>query len=214
MSDCLVKVCGITRVEDAVFAVECGVEMVGLNFVPSSVRCITSETARQIAAAVAGRAEIIGVVANEDASRLNALRSEARVDAFQLHGDESPEIFRELSQGDFKAVRVAADDDVDLARSYPGTRILVDAKVSGVLGGSGHVFDWRLVSQLARERELILAGGLTPMNVGLAIAEVRPYAVDVASGVESDPGIKAAEKVTAFVAAARKSHRGEEIVGR
>lgn len=214
MNECLVKVCGFTRVEDAVFAVESGVEMLGLNFVPSSPRCITVETARRIAAAVAGRAEIIGVVANLDASRLNALRTEARVDAFQLHGDETPEIFNDLAHGDFKAVRVANESDVEQARRYPGARILVDAKVTGVLGGSGHVFDWHLVAQLAREKKLILAGGLTPSNVALAITEVRPYAVDVASGVEINPGVKAPEKVRAFLASARKSAELEQVVAK
>lgn len=212
MTECLVKVCGFTRVEDAVFAVESGVEMLGLNFVPSSPRCVTVESARQIAAAVAGRAEIIGVVANLDAWRLNALRNEAGLDAFQLHGDEAPEIFNDLSHGDFKAVRVADENDVELARRYPGARILVDAKVTGVLGGSGHTFDWHLVEQLAREKKLILAGGLNPSNVALAISEVRPYAVDVASGVEINPGVKAPEKVRAFLLSARKCRELEESV--
>lgn len=203
MSGCAVKVCGITRVEDAVLAVEVGAEMIGLNFVPSSPRCVSAERAREIRAAVARRAEIIGVVANLDVATMLSLRTEAQLDALQLHGDEPPLVFEKLSRSDYKAVRVLDERDVELARSYPGARILVDAKVPGVLGGSGHVFDWTLVSELARQRRLLLAGGLTPRNVAEAVQLVHPWGVDVASGVENAPGVKVRAEVFAFVRAAR-----------
>lgn len=199
MSGCRVKVCGITRIEDAIDAVEAGAQFIGLNFVPSSPRCVAVEVARELVGVVAGRAEVVGVVANLDVPQLEALRRDARLDSLQLHGDEPPEIFHALSSGDYKAVRVSDEGDVQRARCYPGSRILVDAKVAGVLGGSGHVFDWSLVEDLARERQLLLAGGLTPDNVVEAIRSVRPWAVDVASGVESAPGIKSRDKVLAFV---------------
>lgn len=199
MSASRVKVCGITRVEDAVFAVEAGVTLVGLNFVPASPRCVSVETARMLVAAIAGRAEVVGVVANLQPAEMLSLRTEARIDSLQLHGDEPPESFRGLSSNDYKAVRVADASDVEEARRYPGNRILVDAKVPGVLGGSGHAFDWQLVADLARERELLLAGGLTPDNVAGAIRQVQPWAVDVASGVESAAGVKDREKVLSFI---------------
>jgi len=194
-----VKVCGVTRVEDAVFAVDAGVALIGLNFVPSSPRCVTIEQAQKLVAAIAGRAEVVAVVANLAWSQMAALRAEVGVDTLQLHGDEPPEVFRSLSANDYKAIRVADATDVALARRYPGQRLLVDAKVPGVLGGSGHVFDWRLVAELAKERSLILAGGLTPDNVEAAVTQVRPWAVDVASGVEAAPGKKSSEKVVSFL---------------
>lgn len=199
MSPPRIKVCGITRVEDAVFAVESGVQLIGLNFVPSSVRYISPVAARELVAAIAGRAEVVGVVANLSLEQLSELRRDARLDTLQLHGDEPPELLRQLSVSDYKAVRVGDATDVELARRYPGTRILVDAKVAGTLGGSGHTFDWSLVSGLVAERQLLLAGGLTPVNVGAAVAAVQPWAVDVASGVEAAPGLKSPEKVRAFV---------------
>lgn len=202
MNKPLVKICGITRVEDAVFAVENGAALIGLNFVPSSVRCVSASTARELVAAIAGRAEVVGVVANLSLALLSELRREARLDTLQLHGDEPPELFEKLSASDYKAVRVGDASDVELARRYPGARILVDAKVTGTLGGSGHTFDWSLVSGLVAERQLLLAGGLTPANVGSAVSAIRPWAVDVASGVEAAPGLKSPEKVRAFVDAA------------
>lgn len=199
MTDIHVKVCGITRVEDAVMAVEAGVTLIGLNFVPASPRYVSAESARKLVAAVAGRVEVIGVVANLLPTQLSALRLETGVDTLQLHGDEPPEFFEGLSVNDYKALRVSEAADVEAARTYPGRRILVDAKVPGVLGGSGHVFDWRLVAELATERQLLLAGGLTPENVASAVEAVNPWAVDVASGVESAPGLKSPEKVLSFI---------------
>jgi phosphoribosylanthranilate isomerase len=197
----LVKVCGITRPEDAEMVVASGAELLGLNFVPTSPRCVDVEQSRRIVAAVNGRAEIVGVVANLDVASLNELRAAAGVDSLQLHGDEPPEVFAQLSHCDYKAVRVSDERDVVLARRYPGSRLLVDAKVAGILGGSGHTFDWNLVVELARERSLLLAGGLTPENASAAVALVRPWAIDVASGVERSPGIKDGDRVRELIQA-------------
>lgn len=199
VSDTRIKVCGVTRVEDAVFAVEAGATLIGLNFVPASPRCVSVEVARKLVTAINGRAEVVGVVANLEPTQLLSLRQAAQLDTLQLHGDELPESLEGLSVNDYKAVRISDAKDVELARRYPGHRILVDAKVPGVLGGSGHVFDWHLVAELAKERQLLLAGGLTPDNVGVAVSQVHPWAVDVASGVESAPGLKSPEKVLSFI---------------
>lgn len=199
----LVKVCGITRPEDAEMVVAAGAELLGLNFVPTSPRCVNLEQSRRIVEAVNGRAEIVGVVANLDVASLNELRSAAGLDSLQLHGDEPPEVFAWLSHNDYKAVRVAGEQDVISVRRYPGSRILVDAKVAGILGGSGHTFDWSLVVDLARERSLLLAGGLTPENASAAVALVRPWAIDVASGVERAPGIKEGRRVRELMLAVR-----------
>jgi phosphoribosylanthranilate isomerase len=198
-----IKVCGITREADLDDAIFLGVEMVGFNFVPASPRCITPARAAELARHVNGRCETVGVVADLSLSELNDLRKRSGVNALQLHGAEPPELLHQLAAADYKAVRVATASDVERARAYPGFRILVDAKVEGVLGGSGHVFDWSLVVGLARERSLVLAGGLGPDNVGRAVRSVVPWAVDCASGVESSPGIKDPEKMAIFVAQVR-----------
>lgn len=199
----MVKVCGITQPDDAEMVVALGADLIGLNFVPTSPRCVNLEQSRRIVAAVNGRAEVVGVVANLDVASLEELRSAAGLDSLQLHGDEPPEVFAQLSHNDYKAVRVSDEQDVRLARRYPGSRILVDAKVAGLLGGSGHTFDWNLVVDLARERSLLLAGGLTPTNAGAAVAVVQPWAIDVASGVERAPGIKEERRVRDLIQAVR-----------
>jgi phosphoribosylanthranilate isomerase len=194
-----VKVCGVTSVSDAVACAELGVSAIGLNFVPESKRCITLERAREIAAAVP-KVLVVGVVADLDEAELREIRSV--VGCLQFHGDEAPEALLPFLPHAYKAIRVATSSDVERARTYPGEHILVDAKVEGALGGTGATFDWSLVRAFAKERKLTLAGGLTPENVARAVADVAPYCVDVASGVESSPGVKDLAKVRAFVASA------------
>lgn len=208
-----VKVCGVTSIDEAVAIAALGVSAIGLNFVPASPRYVSIEQARAIARAVRAKAtsavpQIVGVVANRDLADLNALKRDAELDCLQLHGSESPSDVTPLLPHAYKAVRVAAAADVEEARAFPGEHILVDAKVDGQLGGTGTTFDWSLVRELARERKLTLAGGLDPRNVARAIAAVAPYCVDVASGVESQPGVKDLAAVEAFVAAAHAATRG------
>jgi phosphoribosylanthranilate isomerase len=200
-----VKICGVTTVADALGAVDAGADAVGLNFIPSSRRCLTLETASAIAGAVGGRAQRIGVVADLGAEQLVRLGEQCDIDLWQLTGQESPDEVRACLPRAFKAARIGGAEDVARAASYPGEFILVDAKVEGELGGTGHSFDWGLVTGLARERRLILAGGLTPENVSGAVTAVRPWGVDVASGVEmpGDPRRKHPELMRRFVAAAR-----------
>jgi phosphoribosylanthranilate isomerase len=201
-----VKVCGITRIEDAIACAELGVSAIGLNFVPSSPRCIAPARAREIAQALTlaeKKVLVVGVVANMTVPAMQALALDVGLGCLQLHGGETPEALAALLPHAYKAVRIGAAADVDFARTFPGDHLLVDAKADGLLGGSGTTFDWSLVKTLASERKLTLAGGLDPSNVARAIAEVRPYCVDVASGVESSPGIKDLALVRAFVAAAR-----------
>lgn len=194
-----VKVCGVTSVADAVACAELGVEAIGLNFVPSSPRCISLERAREIARALP-KTLTVGVVANLSEDELRRIREV--VGCLQFHGDEEPDALLPFLPHAYKAIRVASATDVERARAYPGDHILVDAKVEGALGGTGATFDWSLVRDFAKERKLTLAGGLTPDNVARAVAEVAPYCVDVASGVESSPGVKDLAKVRAFVVSA------------
>jgi phosphoribosylanthranilate isomerase len=131
------------------------------------------------------------------------LKSQSGVGCLQLHGDEPPEVLAPLLPHAYKAVRIGGAADVARAATFPGDYLLVDAKVEGALGGTGVRFDWALVQSLARTRMLTLAGGLTPGNVAEAVRAVRPFCVDVASGVERAPGAKDLTLVRAFVAAAR-----------
>ncbi|HYO97534.1 MAG TPA: phosphoribosylanthranilate isomerase [Polyangiaceae bacterium] len=203
-----VKLCGITCTEDALAAVDAGADALGLNFVGSSKRQIDLDTALQIAEAVKGRVELVGVVANIPPKQLEALRSAALLDWLQLHGEESPATLAAVPRA-FKAVAIATAADVAQADGFPGERLLVDAKVEGSSGGSGATFDWSLVMSLARHRTIILAGGLTPENVARAVRSVNPWGVDVASGIEQtgNPRRKDPEKMERFVRAARASRR-------
>jgi phosphoribosylanthranilate isomerase len=198
-----VKICGVTSAEQALACIEAGADSVGINFVASSVRRVDLPAAADIVRAVGSRAVVVGVVAGMPLAAMQSLREATGVGCLQLHGDETAADVRALLPHAYKAVRVASREDVGRARGTPGEYVLVDAKVEGALGGTGQAFDWSLVVDLARERRLVLAGGLTPDNVGLAVATVRPWCVDVASGVESAPGVKDIEKVRAFVLAAR-----------
>jgi len=199
------KVCGICTVEDGLAAAECGAQAIGLNFVPPSPRCLSVELGARIATALRGSVEIIGVVADLGIQEMLSLKEKVGLDTLQLHGSESSEDLMAVGPRAYKALRVARAEDVTLADRYEGDRLLVDAKVSGVLGGSGQAFDWSLVVALARRRSIVLAGGLHEGNVAEAVSTVAPWGIDVASGVEvaGEPRRKDPAKLGRFVAAAR-----------
>jgi phosphoribosylanthranilate isomerase len=211
-----VKICGVRSAEAARACVELGASAVGVNLVASSPRCVDRSAALAIARAVhaandanggTSKAIVVGVVADMSLDDMRALVRDAELDCLQLHGDETPDTLAALLPHAYKATRIAVAADVERARTYPGEHLLVDAKVEGLLGGSGTAFDWELVKGLARERRLTLAGGLHPDNVERAVRELRPYCVDVASGVEpaGSPGEKDLAKVRAFIEAARRA---------
>ncbi len=196
-----IKICGVTSADQAVACVEAGADAIGVNFVASSARRIDEDVARGIVRAVQAQALVVGVVADRTVDAMRALRERTGIGCLQLHGDEPSSDVIALLPHAYKAVRVAADEDVSLADATPGEYVMVDAKVSGALGGTGRAFDWGLVVGLAKRRRLVLAGGLTPENVATAIRQVRPWCVDVASGVETSPGTKDMARVRAFVEA-------------
>jgi phosphoribosylanthranilate isomerase len=202
-----VKICGVRTPGDATWAVSAGASAIGLNFVGESPRLVDAARAREIGRAIRAvmetRVIVVGIVADMTVPSMRALIAEAELDCLQLHGDEPPETVSALLPHAYKAIRVATAADAERARGYPGEHILVDAKVEGALGGTGATFDWNLVRSLARDRKLTLAGGLHAGNVAAAVRAVRPYCVDVASGVERAPGEKDPEKVRAFVEAVR-----------
>lgn len=195
------KICGITRLEDALAAVEAGADAIGFVFYVKSPRAVTAEQARAIIAALPPFVTTVGLFVDMPRAELNALLQQVPLDLLQFHGDESSADCEGYSRPYIKALRVQAGDDVGsmIARYPAASGILLDTFVAGVPGGTGEAFDWSLVPKQAA-KPIILAGGLTPENVRAAIEQVQPYAVDVSGGVEQSKGIKSAEKVRAFIA--------------
>ncbi len=197
-----VKICGITRVEDALAAVRLGADAVGFNFWPRSKRFIAPADARAIVRRLPPFVTAVGVFV--DPSRDEVLRAveASGAGAVQLHGDETPELCASLPLPVVKAIRVSDGNSLARVASYEVQAFLLDAPSAG-FGGSGTVFDWALAAEAARELTVILAGGLCPENVAQAVAAVDPWAVDVASGVEVAPGVKDTERMRRFIDAAR-----------
>ncbi|HSC87790.1 MAG TPA: phosphoribosylanthranilate isomerase [Polyangiaceae bacterium] len=198
-----IKICGVTSIEDALAVADAGADAIGLNFAPSSPRRIEPARAAEIVRAVGPRVQWVGVFVDAEAGFVEDTASEVGLDLLQLHGAETPEALRALGPRAFKAVRIGEPADVEKARAFAGDRLLVDSKVVGSWGGTGHRFDWSLLGSLPSERRVVLAGGLVPGNVEQAVRELRPFGVDTASGVESAPGKKDSALVREFVLRAR-----------
>jgi len=201
-----VKICGITSVDDALLAIAAGADALGLNLVPSSKRVIDIPTATHIVESVGDLVELVAVVANRSESELEGLRRATGIRWLQLHGAETPADLQAVQPEAFKAVAIGSAEDVTRAAEYGGERLLLDAKgPKGELGGTGTRFDWELARPLVQSRKVILAGGLYPDNVGEAIRTLRPFGVDVASGVElaQNPRKKHEGLLRSFVYAVR-----------
>jgi len=198
-----VKICGLTTVDDALRCIEAGADAIGLNFWPGSPRCVDVPTARAIVQLAGDRAEVVGVFVNFTLEQISQTLEETGIVWAQLHGEEPPELVAALLPNAYKAIGVKDGSAIELARSYPGEALLLDASVPGMHGGTGRTFDWNIAATVARERKLTLAGGLTPTNVGAAVRAVRPFRVDVASGVESAPRTKDPELVRRFIERAK-----------
>ncbi|MDO9206038.1 phosphoribosylanthranilate isomerase [Methylotenera sp.] len=195
-----VKICGITRIEDALSAVEHGADAIGLVFYDQSPRNVSTSQAMEIANNIPAFVSVVGLFVNAESSFINEVISKVKLDLLQFHGDETPEECASYTLPFIKAIRVKNDTNlVQYANDFSVARaLLLDAYTEGVAGGTGHVFDWNLIpKQLTKQ--VILAGGLNADNVALAIQQVNPYAVDVSGGVEASKGIKDAEKIAAFM---------------
>lgn len=199
-----VKICGVTTVQDVELCVEAGADAIGLNFFARSPRCVDVATARRLVDAIAGRALAVGVFVDASYEQIAEVKAQTGIGCVQLHGAEPPEFLDRLLPHAYKAVRVRDASSLAEARRFGGEHILLDAYVPGEHGGTGARFDWDLAAALAAERQVTLAGGLTPDNVAEAVARVRPFCVDVASGVEQAPGRKDPDKVRAFMKAAKR----------
>jgi phosphoribosylanthranilate isomerase len=215
----IVKICGVTTLEDSLAALDAGADMLGFNFYPPSSRCISVETCRQIVAGLQqhpSQALLVGVFVNAPLQEIQHTLQACSLDLAQLSGDEPEELLQALGECAFKALRPS-----DLAgfqeslRRYP-SRVqppawLVDAYRPGSFGGGGQTADWDLAASLAANAPILLAGGLTPLNIPAAVARVKPWGVDVASGVESSPGRKDRQKMDAFVQASRQAAKENNL---
>jgi phosphoribosylanthranilate isomerase len=200
-----VKVCGITRLEDAELAVELGAWALGFILWAQSPRAADPAVAAGIAAALRRRAELVGVFVNATLDEIAHAADELHLSHLQLHGDEGPafcaEAGRRTGAKVIKAVRVASAADFQDLERYHTDFHLLDTDARGLRGGTGETWDWALAARRRRKVPAILSGGLTPGNVAAGIEAVDPYAVDVSSGVEASPGVKDPAKLAAFMAA-------------
>ena len=194
------KICGITRVEDALAAASAGADAIGLVFYAKSPRHVSIEQAEAIVASLPPFVDAVGLFVNADAAEVEAIQRRLRLDLLQFHGDESPAYCSAFSMPYIKALRVRPEVNlVQYASNFASARaLLLDAYQEGVAGGTGQTFDWNLIPKNL-PKPIILAGGLTPGNVKEAIRQVSPYAVDVSGGVEREKGIKDAARVAAFM---------------
>jgi phosphoribosylanthranilate isomerase len=201
-----VKICGITRVEDALHAARSGAHAIGLVFHRGSPRHVEVEQAQTIVAALPPFVSAIGLFVDAPADTVEAVLRKVRLSALQFHGDEPESFCFQFSMPYIKALRVRPETDLlQWAARYPSAQgLLLDAYDTTQHGGTGTSFDWALVPS-GLPRPLILAGGLNPDNVETAIRRIRPWAVDVSSGVEVAKGIKDADKVSAFIRGARNA---------
>lgn len=186
-----VKVCGITRIEDAVLSAELGARAIGFIFWPGSVRCVDALHARAIGEALPAHVLKVGVFVDQPLRDVAAAARDAALDVVQLHGHESIEYARSLGHPILKAVAVDDGFTPESLDAIPDDMtVLLDAHDPVKRGGTGKTIDWRAAADAAARRPVVLSGGITPDNVRAAVAQVRPYAVDLSSGVESSPGIK------------------------
>ncbi len=201
-----VKICGITRVEDALCAVDEGADAIGLVFYAASPRCVSIAQAKDIVAAMPPLVSVVGLFVNAGAAEIQSILSQVHLDIVQFHGDETPEQCAQINLPYYKAIRVKPDTNLlQYAIDFKAAKaLLLDAYSEQAYGGTGHTFDWNLIPQ-DLPKSIILAGGLDAQNVADAIQQVRPYAVDVSGGVELAKGIKSAEKIAAFMQAVKES---------
>ena len=195
-----IKICGITREQDALAAAAAGADAIGLVFYAPSPRAVDAAQAARIVAALPPFVSTVGLFVDAEPAAVRAVLAEVPLDLLQFHGEESDDYCRQFGRPYLKAVRVRSADQLqDVAAQWPGAAgILLDSYKPGVPGGTGEVFDWRLVPR-ERDWNLVLAGGLAAGNVRQAIDEMQPWAVDVSGGVEAAKGIKDVAKINAFV---------------
>jgi len=200
-----IKICGITRLQDALDACDLGADLLGFNFIPESKRYINPYTAREIIASLPPFVMSVGVFADEEPGIVNDMTRFLNLDAVQLHGKESPSYCTRINMPVIKAMRVGSEKDLEEVERFDVPALLLDSRVEGVLGGSGKTFSWHLASELCDVKRVFVAGGITPDNVALAVQTLSPFGVDTASGVEIEPGIKDRDLMKKFMVVARQA---------
>ena len=199
-----VKICGTTSLKDAFLAVENGADAIGFIFYKMSPRNISQKEAKEIILQLPPFIETVGVFVNETSDKINRIAEQCKLNSIQLHGEESPALCRRVKRKVIKAFRVKNADSLKCISSYDVSGFLLDSYNDGSKGGTGQVFDWNLALRVKKQGPVILAGGLNPYNVFTAIHRVKPYGVDVCSGVENSPGIKDHEKIREFIKSVRR----------
>ena len=194
-----VKVCGMTSLKDALVAVEGGADAVGFIFYKKSPRSVTMKTVREIVLELPPFVDTVGVFVDETAEQVNKIADYCNLDIIQLHGNESPTFCKKIRRKVIKAFRIKDMQSVKKISNFQVSGFLLDTFSENLHGGTGKVFDWNLALPAKKFGPVIMAGGLTPNNVQQAVRQIRPYGVDVCSGVESEPGIKDHKKVRAFL---------------
>lgn len=205
-----VKICGVTRAEDAIVAAELGADLIGVNFVADSPRCISPDEAAVIVKALPKGVEAVGVFVNEPAERVNAIVDHVGLHIAQLHGTETPEEAERVHIPVMKAVRIESDADIEAAARYRVDLLLIDTP-SESYGGTGRTGDWTMAAKACARLRAFLAGGLTPDNVADAVRTVKPYGVDTCTGVERSTGVKDPRKIALFIERARAA--AEAVAG-
>jgi len=198
-----VKICGITRLQDAMDACALGADLLGFNFVPESRRYVNPYTVREIIRSLPPFATTVGVFADEELKVVNDLAEFLHLGAVQLHGNEDMGYCRGVKSPVIKALRIGAESDLEELNSYDVAALLLDSRVEGTLGGSGKAFPWEMASEHCKRGRVFVAGGLTPENVGEAVRTLIPYGVDTASGVEARTAVKDPILMERFIRAAK-----------
>jgi len=204
-SDPIFKICGITRLADALHAVREGATAIGMVFWPRSPRRVDTAIAAEIVAALPADVLTVGVFVNATVDEIREVVNMTGIRVVQLHGDEPPSYVDAIDRPIFRSTTL--DNVVDVTHDWPkDTTLLLDKADPVRRGGTGEIVDWSRAAIISRERRLVLAGGLTPENIDEAIMTVRPYGVDVSSGVEASPGVKDVERVSQFLKNARAAY--------
>jgi phosphoribosylanthranilate isomerase len=199
-----VKICGITNIADALHASACGADALGFVFYPGSPRFVDPDRARRIIAELPPMLTTVGLFVNQSPARIREMVEFCGLNTVQLHGEEEPDQCSYPPCRVIKALRLKDGMDESVFSAYRVSALLLDAYVPDQFGGTGQCCDWARATEIASRHRVILAGGLNPENVSDAVRQVRPYGVDVSSGVEKSPGQKDPEKVATFIRMARE----------
>lgn len=202
-----IKICGITNLDDALAAADAGADALGFNFYKKSPRCIEPSKAAEIIAQLPPFIIPVGLFVNEREEKIREIQHLTCLQAVQLHGDESPEFCQRFGERVIKAFQIKNKESLKNMAHYHVGAFLLDSYKNGERGGTGETFDWHLAVVAKTFGRIILAGGLTPDNVAEAVKLVQPYAVDVASGVEKEKGVKDHAKMKKFIVEVRRASR-------